>query len=165
MTINDLESQINFQLSSKIEQLENTTSSLNANYQSLMKKYSQLKKQTELHKKTDSRNICNTSLNLNNTRNFRLLNLSVEALETSPDIHERERKKKFDNFIPPKIQFRKEVKVDDHYSKLKFENFQLKNSLDGVNKKMESLLKENDELKTETNRNTYSLKVRILLIL
>jgi len=162
MTINDLESQINFKINTKIEQLENTVSSLNANYQSLMKKHSQLRKQADLHKKNDSKNICNTSLNLN-TRNFpRLLNLSVEALETSPDIHERERKKKFDNFIPPRIQFRKEVKADDHLSKLKFENFQLKNSLEGVNKKMESLLKENDELKTETNRNAYSLKVIII---
>jgi len=164
MMINDLESKINLQLNKRIESLEKANYNANINYQNLFKKYSHLKNtqcnQSQVMKKSDSRNYCNTSLNLNARQLPRMLNLSVEHLETSPDLYERERKKKFDSMIGSKILVRKDKRPDENVSKLKLENFQLKSSLEGVTKKMESLIKENDELKTETNRNFYSLKLR-----
>ena len=163
MMINDLESKINLQLNKRIETLEKQNSNANINYQNLLKKFNHLKNtqshQSQVIKKSDSKNYCNTSLNLNARQIPRMMNLSVEALETSPDLYERDRKKKFESMIGSKIQLRTKRPDDPNVSKLKLENFQLKSSLEGVTKKMESLIKENDELKTETNRNFYSLKV------
>lgn len=163
MTINDLESKISSQLNKRIESLEKAKSNANINYQNLLKKFNHLKNnqshQSQVMKKSDTKNYCNTSLNLNARHIPKMLNLSVEHLETSPDLYERDRKKKFDSMIGSKIQVRKTQKPDENISKLKLENFQLKSSLEGVTRKMESLIKENDELKTETNRNFYSLKV------
>ncbi len=166
MTINDLESKISSQLNKRIESLEKLNSNANINYQNLLKKFNHLKNnqshQSQVIKKSDSKNYCNTSLNLNARHIPKMLNLSVEHLETSPDLYERDRKKKFDSMIGTKIQMRNK-KPDENITKLKLENFQLKSSLEGVTRKMESLIKENDELKTETNRNFYSLKVTIFL--
>ena len=48
---------------------------------------------------------------------------------------------------------------EDHIHNLKHENVKLKQSLEGIRKKFENVIKENDDLKTVSNRNTYSLKV------
>lgn len=162
MVINDLESKINFQLNEKIAHLEREGSVMQTNYQTLLKKYMKLKRQGDDKKRQNATNQSNTSINANSRHPLRALNLSLEAPDTSPEIHERGKRGKMGKLeilLNPKIHFRKDGKTDDNLSKLKLENYQLRTSLEGIQRKFEMLMRENDDLKTVSNRNTHSLKV------
>jgi hypothetical protein len=154
MTINDLESRLNHQVTDKIAHLQKLANIYQISYQNQLKKYKKLKKFLEERPRSE---ISHINLSLNQSTNPMSSNVSmdVELSVNQPS----DKGKHFDSLLKPSVQSRKSELQDDNLSKLRMENLRLKSSLEGFAKKFENLLRENDELKTETNRNAYALKV------
>ncbi len=147
MTINDLESRLNIQTADKITNLTRIANTHQQNYQILHKKYNKLKRAV-LEKNKTELSQHNLSVNQSSIPNF-----SNISFETDVSVHHSSKHRGLESLLKPNL------KPDDSLSHLQNENLLLKNSLQGVSRKVDTLLRENDELKTETNRNAYVLRV------
>ena len=157
MRVNDLESQITHKYREKLAALQKLTKSYQRNLDLALAKYNslrqsqiqpKLKQQQHAHsfqnknepeQKSFSRKL-QTLLSDSSERISFNVNNSVNMTQPAPDTQQSEIK-------------------EERLHHLKHENVQLKQSLEGIRKKFEGVVKENDDLKTVSNRTTYAYQV------
>lgn len=171
MRINDLESEIAFKHNDKLISMQKLLKRYQKNLDLVIKKYNVLKHATNEKKIRESHPQIQISLppqlvtQKATSDQAKTYSRKLHTLlsESSDNINSHNNTSLNLTYLVDETQI-SEIK-DDHIHNLKNENIKLKQSLEGIKKKFDNVIKENDDLKTVSNRNTYSLKVFLLSII